>query len=295
MYGYVRPVKGELKIREYELFRGVYCGLCHELARRYGPVSRFLVNYDFTFLAMLLAGAEEGKCCSRRCVAHPIRPVRCLGPCDSLSTAADMTVILGWWKLADSADDSRGIQAAGWKAACAMLKRAYKKAAARRPGFTGAVRENLQALRSLERENCSSVDETADKFALILRSIAQGEADAARRRTLEQLLYHLGRIIYILDAVDDLAEDERTGAYNPLRFRFAPEQGKLSPEDERTLRTGLQMSHNALAGAFALLAENPYSGILSNTVYLGLPAAAQAVFSGVWRAPARLHKDRSSL
>ena len=39
MYGYVRPVKGELKISEFERFRGVYCGLCHELARRYGSAA----------------------------------------------------------------------------------------------------------------------------------------------------------------------------------------------------------------------------------------------------------------
>ncbi len=295
MYGYVRPVKGELKIREFELFRGVYCGLCHELARRYGFASRFFVNYDFTFLAMILAGQSGAETCPRRCVAHPIRPVRCLGSCSSLSMAADMTVVLGWWKLSDSADDAAGAKALGWKVLRRAMKGAYKKAAARQPAFAGAVEENLTALRALEAARCPSVDETADKFALILRSIAQGEPDGSRRRILEELFYHLGRIIYILDAADDLAEDVKSGAYNPLRYRFEPAEGKLSPEDERTLRTGLQLSHNALAGAWTLLDENPYSGILSNTIYLGLPATTQAVFAGTWREPARLHRERSYL
>ena len=108
-----------------------------------------------------------------------------------------------------------------------------------------------------------------------------------------ELLYHLGRIIYILDAVDDLAEDTAAGRYNPLRYRFSVLDGKLSEEDERTLRTGLQLSRNALASAFELLESGDYAGILSNTIYLGLPVAAQAVFAGVWKADAKIHRKRS--
>ena len=44
MYGYVRPERGELKVREYELFRGAYCGLCHTLGERYGPIPRLFLN-----------------------------------------------------------------------------------------------------------------------------------------------------------------------------------------------------------------------------------------------------------
>lgn len=292
MYGYVRPVKGELKVSEFERFRSVYCGLCHELAARYGPVSRLLVNYDFTFLAMLLSGGDPPETCSRRCVAHPLRPTGCLCRTESLSAAADMSVVLGWWKLADGAGDKKPPARWGYKLACAVLRRAYKKAAARRPDFAAAVESNLRQLQALERENCSSLDAAADKFACILRAIGDGQQAQDRRRITGELLYHLGRIIYILDAVDDLEEDVRSGAYNPLRFRFQPEDGKLRAEDEQTLRTSLQHSHNALAGAYALMEENPYSGILANTIYLGLPAAAQAVFAGTWKAAPKYHRER---
>ena len=270
MYGYVRPVKGELKVSEYERYRGVYCGLCHELSRRYGFLARFLVNYDFTFLAMLLAGDERQQSCPRRCAAHPIRKTQCLCHTESLAAAADMTVILGWWKLADGGEDKRPPLCWGYKLACLLLKRAYKKAAGRQPDFARAVEVDLEALRHLERENCPSLDEAADKFALILRAIGQGLPEGAGRRVAEELLYHLGRIIYILDAADDL-------------------------EDEKTLRAGLQLSHNALAGAYALMEENPYGPILSNIIYLGLPAVTQAIFAGTWKAPAKYHRERRSI
>ena len=293
MYGYVRPIKGELKVSEFERFRGVYCGLCHELARRYGFIARFLVNYDFTFLAMLLAQPGPAATCPRRCAAHPIKRTVCLESCESLSMAADMTVILGWWKLADGGADRAFLASWGCKAACMALKRAYKKAAVRQPDFAGTVEKELRALQALEKAKCPSMDEAADKFACILRAVGAAVQDEAKGRVLSELLYHLGRIIYILDAADDLAEDIKTDSYNPLRYRFKPVDGKLSAEDEQVIRTSLQHSHNALAGAYALLDGNIYAGILSNTIYLGLPAAAQAVFSGTWKASAGIQRERS--
>ncbi|MCD7769012.1 MAG: DUF5685 family protein [Oscillospiraceae bacterium] len=286
MYGYVRPEKGELKIREYQRYRGVYCGLCHDLRRRYGPFCRLLVNYDFTFLAMLLAGEGEETTCDRRCPVHPARKYPCLGTCAELDTAADETVILAWWKLRDGARDESLLKSLLYRIACLILRRAYKKATGRRPGFASVVETQLLRLNRLEDAKNSSLDETADAFACILRAAGEG-AEGDRSRILGELLYHLGRIIYILDAVDDLAQDERSGDYNPLRYRFNPEEGKLSQQDEAALRLTLQHSHNSISAAWALLEPSPYSEIISNVIYLGLPTVTQAVFAGTWHAHKR--------
>ena len=56
MFGYVVPVKCALAPQEQETFKAAYCGLCHTLKDRYGFFARFILNYDFTFLAMVLAG-----------------------------------------------------------------------------------------------------------------------------------------------------------------------------------------------------------------------------------------------
>lgn len=293
MYGYVRPERGELKIREYETFRGVYCGLCHTLKRRYGPLLRFAVNYDLTFLAMLLAGPEPVGTCLRRCPYHPLRKASCPEPSGAMDAAADYTVILAYWKLRDGVEDRRFLPALGYRALSAAIKGAYRKAARIRPSFAAVTEAELKELGKLEKENCPSVDAPADHFAKILRAAADGEEDAARSRILRELLYHLGRIVYILDAADDLKDDMSSGAYNPLRFRFAPMDGKLSPDDERELRLSLQHSHNSIISAYELLEKTPYTDILSNILYIGLPAVTQAVFSGTWRASKRQRKERS--
>jgi hypothetical protein len=54
MFGYIRPLKGELKLREFEKFRACYCGLCSALGKEYGITSRLILNYDFFFLAALM-------------------------------------------------------------------------------------------------------------------------------------------------------------------------------------------------------------------------------------------------
>lgn len=293
MYGYVRPERGDLKIREYESFRGVYCGLCHTLKKRYGPLLRFAVNYDLTFLAMLLAGPEPVGTCPRRCPYHPLRQTACPERTDAMDAAADYTVILAYWKLRDGAEDKSALPALGCRILAAAIRGAYRKAARLRPAFAEVTEAELTALGELEKENCASVDAAADRFARILRAAADGEEDAARSRILRELLYHLGRIVYVLDAVDDLKDDMASGAYNPLRFRFAPQDGKLSPAEEKELRLSLQHSHNSIVSAFELLGRTPYSDILSNILYIGLPAVTQAVFSGTWKANQRQRKERS--
>ena len=104
MYGYIRPNRGELRVREYERFQAVYCGLCRALGRRYGPLARFAVSYDLTFLALLL-GRGNGRAEKCFCPAHPLRRRRCLCGGPALEAAADFSVILTWWKLADELRD----------------------------------------------------------------------------------------------------------------------------------------------------------------------------------------------
>ena len=36
MFGYVRPVRDELKCRDFDLYRAAYCGLCRCMKERCG-------------------------------------------------------------------------------------------------------------------------------------------------------------------------------------------------------------------------------------------------------------------
>ena len=53
MFGYIAPLKSELKVREYEVYNAYYCAICHAVKRRYGELPRLLLSYDAVFVAML--------------------------------------------------------------------------------------------------------------------------------------------------------------------------------------------------------------------------------------------------
>ena len=58
MFGYVRPSLGRLSQEDTARFSAMYCGLCRALGRRCGKAASLILNYDFTFLAVLLAEGE---------------------------------------------------------------------------------------------------------------------------------------------------------------------------------------------------------------------------------------------
>lgn len=281
MFGYVRPLAGELKVKEYERFRAAYCGLCGALSRQCGFFARFTLNYDFTFLAMLLSSQDE--LCARehkRCIASPFRKqCRCVTT-DKFALCADMSMILAWWKLKDSLQDE-GF-AGRLKASLAMLflRRAYRRAAARAPEFNRTVEARLGELSQLEASGCDSLDAAADKFAAILTAAADG-----RDRAMSELLYHLGRQIYILDAIDDLKEDAGRRRYNPVARRFGIADGALDPDSAEYLRITLNHSSALMSSAFVLLPQGVWTPVLENIIYLGIPWVAGCVLDGTWRKP----------
>ena len=75
MFGYVRPAADRLTQEQTDLFRSAYCGLCRTMGHRCGAVSRLFLNYDLTFLAILLTGLyePETKAEHHRCIPHPFQ------------------------------------------------------------------------------------------------------------------------------------------------------------------------------------------------------------------------------
>ena len=275
MFGYVRPLRQELKCKDFDLYRATYCGLCRCMRRRYGLVAPLFLNFDFTFLTLLLWQPEDTFVpCRGRCHANPLVEKPMCPDSPALELAADESVILAGWKLEDSVRDDgfwKGIPA---RVLFGLLHPAYRKASRRCPEFDRAVRDSLAELTALEAENCPSMDRTADTFARLLRSAAP--EDDPRGRVLEQLLYHLGRWIYLIDARDDLAEDREAGRYNPVAARYGPDG------DDPALKLTLNHSLELMGAALQLGDFGCRTPVLENIIYLGLPLVQQAVFDGSW-------------
>ena len=59
MFGFVRPYLADLSEEEKSRYRAVYCGLCRTLNDQYGLMGRIGLNYDMTFLTLLLNSLYE--------------------------------------------------------------------------------------------------------------------------------------------------------------------------------------------------------------------------------------------
>lgn len=283
MFGYVRPAPARLSEEDKRRFGAAYCGLCRTLGERYGTAARFILNYDFAFLSILLWPEETPEIRRRGCIAHPLGGRDYFPGNQALELAADCSVILAWWQLQDALEDP-GKGKTKYRAAAGVLKGAYRRARDCRPGFDRAAREQLKRLGELEAARCPSLDEPADTFARLLSGVAGEIKEPVRRRVLEQLLYHLGRWIYLIDAADDLKEDFASGSYNPLLGRFSLEKGELTGEARESLIISLDNSIRLCAAAYELWDFGLWSPVIRATVYEGLFLVGKAVLEGTFHA-----------
>ncbi len=279
MFGYVLPAKEKLSKEDLARFESLYCGLCHTMGREYGFFSRFFLNYDFTFLAMLLSEPDEPDCTCCRCAAHPVKK-RCAAlETEALRAAAARSVVLTWWQLTDHINDSGFFAAVKYRLIRFFLHRAYKKARADAPNFDRMVACNLKALSALEQQHCASLDAAAEPFAALMAAIASDVPDERRSRVLTQLFYHMGRWIYLVDAADDLKKDNESGAYNPLLYRYGIKSGGLTQEAKAALAATLDQSIAQMAAAYELCDFGVWTSVLNAVFYAGLYAVGNGVLN----------------
>ena len=120
------------------------------------------------------------------------------------------------------------------------------------------------------------------RLASLLRDCA-AHYDGRERRPEQLLLYHVGRYLYLADALEDLPRDVRAGAYNPLRYRYGADGGTLDPADRAQLLETIDASISMACSAMELLDGRRDRELLSNILYFGLPAVLHAVAEGTFR------------
>ncbi len=271
MFGYVRIFKPELKICEYDAYKGIYCTLCKRLGKRYGTIARFSLSYDFTFVALIhmaladtCAGFRSG-----RCVYNPLKKCRYCGETAAVDVAADYAMLLLYYKLCDNVADERGFKRFGAKVLRGLLSRAHKKAAALHPQAEEWVKTYLAHQQELESRPVST-DEAAEPTAAVTgKLLAATATDEKTHRVLDRLGYCVGRFVYLADAADDLEKDRKKGGFNPLSSLY-------DREGQTGVNAFVKASLNATVAeaqaAYELLEIRRFDGILRNILWQGLPA-----------------------
>ncbi|ATW28188.1 hypothetical protein DCMF_28590 [Candidatus Formimonas warabiya] len=273
MFGYIRLHKDELKIREYYHFRAYYCGLCMELKQRYGQMSRFLLNYDVTFLGLFLSSltCTREKTALKKCFLHPVKKRPVIVDNTWLSYAADVNILLAYHNIKDNWADDRSPAA---RSGLVLLGKAYREAARLHPEIDQLIDEQTRELSRLEQEKSPHIDAAADTFAKILENICPtGGLQESAAKAVKWLCYNLGKWIYLIDAFDDLPEDIKKERYNPFLYGFHY-QGEACEKFQESIRPKaeflLTYSLSQIAASYQLLDMPANRGILENIIYLGM-------------------------
>lgn len=280
VFGYVTVAKGQLTEQEYEVFRSYYCGVCKAEGKRASQLSRMGLSYDITFLAIVLSSlGDDGVTRSERCAAHPMSKRSCIHDDKAVDYAADMGALLSYLKLADDWHDERSVKALF---GMLMFLPGYLRLRRRCREQLGIIKGQLDALSTLEKENCSDIDAAADTFAKLLGALFSPAAvkSESDRRALEWMGYNLGRWIYILDAYNDAEEDSRSGAYNPFLADGATSLEELRGSRKADIELALTFTLENIASAFELINFKRNKSIVGKIIYTSLKQKQGLVLSG---------------
>lgn len=270
MFGIVTASLSSVTDAEKARYQAVYCGLCRTLKERYGSVARAVLSYDLTFYVLLCDALHEPpeRTGSATCVTHPVKP-QPFAQSAWTDHAADLAVALAYHKCLDDVHDDGTAQA---KAAERLLRTAYGKAQGRIPAACDAIEAAMADIRAIEEAGLAcdtsagsdaaapGPDEAAKRFGQLL-GLLFAEGQGAWAEPMLAFGAQLGRLIYMMDAAVDYADDAASGSYNPFVTLGS------SPA---AMQTALAVMADGTAAAFEKLPLEQDLHLLRSIVYAGV-------------------------
>ncbi len=262
MFGYVRINKMDLTFREFDYYKGYYCGLCKYLKENHGEISRLSLNYDITFLIVILTALYkvESKITEERCIANPLKKkMRIVN--EITEYAASMNILLSYYKLEDNLYDDNGIKD---KLAYGLYKGKLKLAYEKYPQKAEYIKQQLANLRKLENEESKSIDRVSNTFGNLMGEIFVFKKDE-HEQNLRNIGFNLGKYIYMLDAYEDLDDDYKKRRYNPF-IDYIERKEELKNKVDRLISMSLGM----VARNIEALNLEFNKSIIDNIIYSGV-------------------------
>ena len=282
MFGFVTIDKPELKLKDYEVYQGVYCSLCKALGKNYSVFARFILNYDCTFLSVFIL-SRENTCHgfkNGRCRFNPLKKCNYLkNGKEALDKGAALTVISSYYKLLDSIADGNFLKKIGCNLLRPFFASWHKKAKKNFPEYENILKEMFTSQLKVEKQEDVFLDLAAEPTAKMLEAVFAAEAkDEQERKILSEFGYHLGRWIYLMDAAKDMEEDLRKHNFNPFLLKFK----SIGDAPKEEIDGVLSLSYFRLSKAYELLDINRYKDISDNIILSGLPSRQKTLLDSLY-------------
>lgn len=282
MYGYINIDKDKLSKNEFGLYHTFLCGICLSTKKLFNNFSRFLVNYDINFFniffhSYLNCDAEIGM---QRCVSSPFRKRTVLNSNDITDKLSIANVILMYINIKDDCIDEHRVSK---KVVLASLVNSYEEAVSLAPELNNKLTNLYQTLRDNELNKCNVLDKVCDSVAELSVEVGNYLTGGNTNKYLNDLLYNIGKWVYLIDALDDLKKDMKNKQYNPLLMCLNNNNNKSAREfvsnNKDTLNFIFNTTLNRITQCFNDLNLNKYSCILRNILYNSLRTITNKIFN----------------
>jgi hypothetical protein len=275
MFGYVIPDKMEMKIKEYELYKAYYCGICRSIKKRHGNIPRLSLTYDSTFLAILLSSIDKEKFNFKlsRCAIHPVKKQKIIIDNNSIDYAADMNILLSYFKFKDNRRDEKSkISLLG----LFFFKKAFKNIYSKYNNKCVIISSRLDELTAQENIKAVALDAVAEPFAKLMEELfVKRGVSEKNEKVLRWLGYNLGKWIYTIDAFDDIDKDFKNKSFNPFLGESVHEVEKTNISE--SIEPILFHMLSEIAKSYELLDIKRNRGILDNIIYSGMKKKTEQI------------------
>ena len=217
MFGYVRYDLPNLLVKDFMLYKALYCGLCKSIGAACGQRARLSLTYDVTFLSALLHNmtGTDVKIERQNCFEHTIRKRPIAAVDDLTKELGALNTALTYYKFSDDVADG-----SGGRVKRAWFKKGVKRAKKQYPQLLSLVEAFVAQQAAVEKKRSSSLDEAAEPTALLMKHLCAHFMKDKTSPAAEELFYAVGKWVYLIDALDDYEKDVRKKRYNPFALAY---------------------------------------------------------------------------
>lgn len=271
MFGYLQPYKPYLLVKDYELYKSVYCGLCKKLGNEYGILARMTLSYDCTCYALLAMGLQN-RCENvnrKSCTCNPLKKCfYCADGSKELSLASAITVVSVYYKLEDDIKDNSFFKSLLSRFLKLFANHWRKKSIKKYPDIDKIISQLNENQYKAEHLKDPTIDECAEPTAVMMKKLVLLLAENENEKMVfGEFGYFLGRWIYLMDAADDYEKDIKKHNFNPFVYSL-----KKMPQQERSIYINGLLNDTVcrITGAYNLMNICSFKSILDNLINMGL-------------------------
>lgn len=276
MFGYLRPRLKYADSKIKEQYRAVYCGLCHCLKKHYGIRGVACLNYEVTFLLLMIVSVNEGgrKIFHGSCSMTPFVRVPFINYLNNdTKTAADISIIASSFEIKDNLSDGGFFI---WRVFDYLLNSLSVKATEELSEFERTIQSKLSIFNNIEKADDYNFDERLKSCGDIVESITYpllSFVDGPIAEGISIIANYIGQWIYLLDACDDFQNDLKKNNHNPLKY----------VNNYQEIQTKINELQEFITKQMSMLPANEYRGLLQYFTGVCMPQTSAEILEKYMR------------